>query len=223
MFKYNNPHSNQTLFSFEDQLNERMQKKVDFDLRTKKALGLSDMCERPFCYATIFNFQSRLTQYYVNTGENLLESVFDKLTEDQLKTLKINTDIQRTDSFFVASNIRNYSRIQLLVEVLIRLYRVLTEEDKKKYEKTFETYVKTTSGQYIYRLKKDDIGNKLDEIGKVYYCLYNELKENYKDKKIFDILARVYYEHFAVVEDKVEVKPPEKLASGTSGSLQSEE
>ncbi len=97
-------------------------KKADFDLRTKKALRLSDMCERPFCCATIFNFQSRLAEYYVNTGENLLESVFDKLTEDQLKTLKINTDIQRTDSFFVASNIRNYSRIQLLVEVLIRLY-----------------------------------------------------------------------------------------------------
>ena len=29
MFKYNNPYSNQTQFSFEDQLNERMQKKLE--------------------------------------------------------------------------------------------------------------------------------------------------------------------------------------------------
>ena len=79
-----------------------------FDLRTKAALGLSRIEEKPFSRATLFNFQNRLLEYEQKTGINLLEKVFDNLTAEQLKELKIKTDIQRSDSTLISSNIRNY-------------------------------------------------------------------------------------------------------------------
>jgi len=69
------------------------------------------MDDRAFCEATFFNFQNRLLKHFVETGENLLETVFDGLTKEQLKKLKIKTDIQKSDSFMAMSNIRNYGRV----------------------------------------------------------------------------------------------------------------
>lgn len=93
-------------------------KNIKFNLLTKVALGLQTIHEMPFTQATYFNTQNRLNQHFIKTGVNLLEKLFDNLTENQLKELKIKTDIQRTDSFQAASNIRRYSRLQLLVEML---------------------------------------------------------------------------------------------------------
>ncbi len=72
---------------------------IGFNLKTKVALGLHTIEEEPFSYQTIFNFQSRLVDFELETGVNLLEQVFDRLTQDQLKTLAVKTDIQRSDSF----------------------------------------------------------------------------------------------------------------------------
>lgn len=44
------------------------------------------------------------------------------------------------------SNIRNYGRVQLLIEMLIRLYRVLKEEDKEQFKDMLSKYNKQTSG-----------------------------------------------------------------------------
>ena len=41
---------------------------IDFDLRTRAALGLTDLETRPFSPATIFNFQNRLMTYQIQTG-----------------------------------------------------------------------------------------------------------------------------------------------------------
>ena len=112
---------------------EKLFKCIDFDILTRTALGLDTLDDTPFCQATFFNFQNRIKSHYEQTGENLLETVFDSLTAKQLKTLKVKTNIQRTDSFMAMSNIQNYGRLQLLIEVLIRLHRILTDEDKIRY------------------------------------------------------------------------------------------
>ena len=52
------------------------------------------MDDTAFCEATFFNFQNRILNHFVKTGENLLESVFDGLTEEHLKQVKIKTDIK---------------------------------------------------------------------------------------------------------------------------------
>jgi len=201
---------------------EKLFDSIKFNLLTKIALGLQTLDEVPFSEASIFNFQNKLNSYFIETGENLLERVFDHLTENQLKQLKIKTDIQRTDSFQAASNIRKYSRLQLLVEMLIRIHRVLTEEDKKQYEELFSPYVKKTSGQFIYRLETEDIPTELERVGKVYKEINDKLKPKYESIDggidIFKIFQRVYLEHFTEVDEKIIIHGPEEL---TSSCLQS--
>ncbi len=79
---------------------------IKFNLLVKTALDLKTIDEVPFTEATMFNFLTRINDHFVTTRENLLEKVFDALTDGQIKELKIKTDIQRTDSFQEASNIR---------------------------------------------------------------------------------------------------------------------
>lgn len=116
---------------------EELFTQIQFNILTRIALGLDTIEEQPFSMATIFNFQNRLQKHFCETGENLLESVFDNLTKEQLNSLKIKANIQRTDSFVAASNIRNYSRLQLLVEMILRIWRVLDKTDKANFSKLF--------------------------------------------------------------------------------------
>jgi hypothetical protein len=192
--------------------------RIDFDLRTRTAFGLHDLEETPFCPATFFNFQNRLLKHFVETGENLIEKIFDSLTESQLKKLKIKTDIQRTDSFQAMSNIRSYSRTQLLVEVLIRLFRILSEHDKQTLKETFVPYINQTSSAFVYGLKRTDIPHELEKIAAIYHNLYQQLKPTYSDTEVFKIFERVYNEHFRIVSDKITVRDSKEL---TSSSLQS--
>jgi len=197
---------------------EQMFQQIKFNLLVKTALGLNTINEIPFSEATMFNFLSRINNYFITTGENLLEKVFDSLTEKQLKELKIKTDIQRTDSFQAASNIRRYSRLQLLIEMLIRIYRILNERDKIEHKELFNRYISKTSGQYIYKLPAECISEELNNIAEVYHQINNQIKPSYEDLDIFKIFERVYLEHFAIVKEKIIIREAEQL---NSSSLQS--
>jgi hypothetical protein len=193
---------------------EQLFESIKFNILTKFALGLDALDDIPFCSASLFNFQNRISDHFNKTGENLLEQVFDQLTEDQLKTLKLKTHIQRTDSFMAASNIRNYSRLQLLIEMVIRIYRVLSDEDKQRFFEKFQAYINKSSGQYIYHLHAADLPHELEKIGQLYYWIYENLYATYAEFYIFKIFERVYQEHFTVVQEKITVKSSDQLHSG---------
>jgi hypothetical protein len=176
-------------------------------------LGLDDLERMPFCMATLFNFQNRLIDHFIKTGKNLFEQVFDHLTEQQLKQLKIKANICRTDSVMVASNIRSYSRLQLLIEMLLRIYRVLDEADQESCKTRFERYLGKSSGQYIYTLKSGDLCDELTMIGELYHWIDQHLRPHYQDEQIFKIFERVYQEHFSVVSGKVIVRSSEEMSS----------
>jgi len=194
---------------------EKLFDRIDFDLLTRTALGLDTLEETPFCPATFFNFQNRLLSHFASTGQNLIEGVFDSLTQQQLKTLKIKTNIQRSDSFMAMSNIRSYSRTQLLIEMLIRLHRVLSDEDKLRFKELLDPYTKQSSSQYIYNLQRTSIPHEQQKLGQLYHKLYESLKESYKDVEVFSVFERVYTEHFTTTDNKITVKPGKELNGST--------
>jgi len=89
-----------------------------FDLQVRYALGLHDLHEGYFDLRTLYYFRERLSRYNLEHGVNLLSQAFEDITDQQLKSLKIKTGMQRMDSTQVASNIMDMSRLQLLVEAL---------------------------------------------------------------------------------------------------------
>lgn len=199
---------------------DELMESVMFDLRFKTALGLSSLGEVPFSRATLFNFQNRILDYQQQTGLNLIERVFDNLSAEQIKKLSVKADIQRSDSTLVCSNIKKYSRLQLLIEVLTRLDRILEEEDRQFIAEQLQPYLKNGTDKYIYGLKANQLPHELENLGKVYYRVFEWMsrKEQYKDKQEFINFSRAYREHFVVVEGEVSSKPSEEL---TSSMLQS--
>ena len=195
---------------------DELMESVMFDLRFKAALGLVSIDEVPFSRGTLFNFQNRILEHEQQTGINLIEQVFDTLTAKQIKQLSLKTDIQRTDSTLISSNIRKYSRIQLLIEVLIRLERILDETDKQLIGEQLQAYLKTGSDKYVYGLKSNELPRELEKLGKVYHAVHTQIsgEDKYTGQKEFINFVRVYKEHFVVVNQEISSKPTEELNSG---------
>ena len=127
---------------------------INFNLLTRNALGMKTTDKTPFFEATSYSFQNRLRRHEELTCENLLEVQFKKLTAKQIKNLELKTGIQRTDSFQVMTNIKSQSRVELIVEVLISLYRVLDLSIKERFcELIARTSKKTASSLYAVLTK----------------------------------------------------------------------
>ena len=196
---------------------------IMFDLRTKSALGLSSIDEKPFGRATLFNFQNRIAAYEEKTGINLFEKTFEHLTSKQLEELSLKTKVQRTDSGLFTSNIRNYSRIQLLIETVLRTARIFTKEDKEALSEHISPYAKNGSQKYVYQLKSSDLPHELQKLGELYYAISQQIGEKYKDTKEYRIFQRAYQEHFTVIEKSVVAKDSKELHSGMLQSPDDEE
>jgi hypothetical protein len=189
-----------------------------YDVQVRRALGYRDLGEGHFELRTMYNFRQRLTRHMQETGQNLFEQVFEQITDEQLAAFELKTDKLRMDSTMIASNIREMSRLQLLVEVLQRVHRVLNEEDQQQYTEAFAPYLKGSSGQYIYRLKAGDVAEHLQGIGELMAQLTDELAARYGNEPAYQVLRRVFQEHFHVDEAALHPKAGEELKAS---SLQS--
>lgn len=192
---------------------EELFRNLNFNILTRYAIGVRSLEDDLFSEASIYNFQNKIIEHFVQTGKDLLTEVFDHLTAAQLKEFGIKTNIQRGDSFLIGSNIFDYTRLQLLIEVLLRLHRILKEEDKLIYSKILENYTKQTAGQYIYKIQKEDLPKEMSQLAKIYHHLYTSLESKYKEVAVFLVFKRAYVENFEVVENKIMAVSSSKLNS----------
>ena len=186
---------------------------IKYDLSIRAALGIFTYYGMPFSESTIFNFQNLINAYREETGVNLFEKVFDKLTLSQVEKYKVKTNIVRTDSFMVDSNIRKYGRLQLLIEILKRLYRILSRKDKKKLLEYFSAYLESTSERYLYDLKSSDLPHELDKIASVYFFLKTNLSASYKSRKEYQNFTRIFTEHFVIEAKDIKLREQSELDS----------
>jgi len=140
------------------------------------------------------------------------------VTDEQIEAFQIKTGKQRMDSTQIASNIRQMGRIQLLVTVIQRVQRMLSEEDQAHYAEAFAPFIQGHAGQYVYRMKREETDDHLQKIGELMQRLLTELKPNYETDPIYQVLERTFSEHFQVEQDTVQSKPNDQLSAN---SLQS--
>jgi hypothetical protein len=181
---------------------EELHDQILFNLQVRYALGLRDMSTVPFELRTLYYFRRRLSRHMQETGENLLDQVFVQVTDEQLESLELKTGQQRMDSVLISSNIRQFTRLQLLVEVVQRVWRMLTARDQAYYSEVFEPYCQGTAGQYCYRLKAEEVAEHLAAVGQVMEHLLRELEVRYTDQPTYRMLRRVFDEHYVLVAGK---------------------
>jgi hypothetical protein len=186
-----------------------------FDLQVRYALGLQDFDEQYFDLRTIYYFRAALCEYERKHDVNLIQKATEKITDKQIEKFKIRTGLQRMDSTQIQSNIQNMSRIQLLVEIIHRLHRILSPEDKKKYTENFSIYIKEDALHYIYRLKRDETKTRLGEIGEDLVFFAGEFKASYQHRTAYKNLVRVFDEHYRYEEEKIVIKQGKELSGST--------
>jgi hypothetical protein len=200
---------------------EEMYQHYLFDLQTRHALGLDNLGEEHFEMRTVYNFRQRLSQYMQEKGVNLLDRAFEQVTDEQLAAFEVKTGKQRMDSVLVASNIRRMGRVQLLVEVLQRVQRMLDPGDQAQYAEAFAPYLKGHAGQYVYRMKREEVEGHLQKIGEFMQRLLVALKPVYGGEAVYQVLEGVFGEHFQIKAETTDRLPmvaakPDEALSATS-------
>jgi len=197
---------------------EEMYDHFCFDLQVRYALGIRNLGEEHFELRTMYNFRRRVAQHMQKMGENLYAQALEQIADEQVKVYELKTHRLRMDSTQIASNIREVTRLRLLVEVLQRTHRMLSEADQHQYAEAFAPYLKGSAGQYTYRIRNEEYDEHLQQVGELMHKLVEALSDKYADEAAYQVLERVFNEHFAVEESTPRPKKGEEL---TADSLQS--
>jgi hypothetical protein len=198
---------------------EEMMENYYFNIQVRYALGYRNLGTGYFVLRTIYNFRDRLSQHMQETGENLFDKVFVQITDEQIEAFAVKTNQQRMDSTQIASNIRHSSRLRLLIEVLQRVHRCLPEAEQARWSEEFAPYVKEKAGQCVHRVKgKGAYDKHLQAIGELMMHLVEELAASYAEQPMYQMLVRVFGEHFVLEEKTLRTKKGKELSAD---SLQS--
>lgn len=189
-----------------------------YNVQVRYALGYHELGVGEFDLRTLYNFRQRLSQYMQQEGINLLEQAFEHITDEQLAKFQLKTGKQRMDSTQIASNIRQHGRLQLLVEVLQRVPRMLTETDQVRYAELLKPFMQGHPGWYVYQMKLSEFPEHIRRVGLVMHQLLTELKPHYSQRKEFQVLERVFGEHYRLEKSTVVPKAQKELGAN---SLQS--
>lgn len=190
-----------------------------YDLQVRYALGYDRLGDGDFEIRSLYYFRERLSRYNAEQGLNLLEKAFEQITDAQIVSLKVRTGMQRMDSTQIASNIVSASRLQLLVEGVQRLERILSEADKVRLAETLAPYTQDSAGHYTYRVKgKEAVQEHLQRIGQTIHALLQELQPAYHSEPAYQVLERLFADNFHLHENGPKAKENSEL---TSDSLQS--
>jgi hypothetical protein len=184
-----------------------------YNLQVRFALGYDEFGKGYFDLRTLYYFRERLSRYMQEKGINLLDQAFEQVTDQQIAAFRLKTGKQRMDSTLVASNIRRMGRVQLLVEVLQRVERMLNASDQERYAADFAPYVQGHAGQYVYHMKDDETDSHLQRIGEFMHQLLVELKPVYAAEPVYQVLERVFGEHFQLEQQGVVTKPNQALSA----------
>jgi hypothetical protein len=203
---------------------EELYDHFNFDLQVRYALGYHGLHEGHFELRTLYYFRQRLSKYNQEHGLNLVAQAFEDITDQQMVALKVKASIQRMDSTQIASNILDMSRLQLLVEGLQRLWRILSEAEKQGYAEWLGEYVKSGSGQYVYRVKgKEATALHTLQVGQAIYRLLEETKAVYGKTPIYQVLERLLKENFNLTKAGAQVKPNQEIGAGCLQSIDDQE
>jgi hypothetical protein len=191
-----------------------------FDLQVRYAVGCDRWDEANFDLRTLYYFRQRVSAYGLKTGQNLFQTVFQQVTDQQLEKLALKTGMQRMDSTQLASNIADLSRLELLVRLMQRVQAVLSPTDQAHFAELFAPYLREGAGQYVYRIKgKDETRAQLQRTGVQLHHLLTTLGEAYAAEPLWAVARRFFEENFKLVEQAVHTKTNAEITAGCLQSL----
>lgn len=138
---------------------EDLFEKCEFDLLTRRALGLVSLDDVVPSLDTYYLFRRRICAYQEKHGVDLMQKSFEQVAGEQVRMMKISGKCVRMDSKLIGSNIAKVSRYELI-------HRTLTKFLKHKYNLSVligtlheqaEAYLEEDPGKTVYHSDKDNL------------------------------------------------------------------
>ena len=195
---------------------EELGEKCDFDMLTRAAIGINNICTAAPSMETYYKFRSRLVEYNKSTGKDLMEDCFKQVTHEQVLELNISGKSIRMDSKLIGSNIANLSRYELIQRTLVKFLKefdlaLMGPEAQRKAAE----YLAENPEHTVYENDSDTVNNRLLQLGEFIHrilILYSLTSESYI------LLHRVFNEQYKVEDGKVILRNRKEIAAD---SLQS--
>ncbi len=182
-----------------------------FDYRVQYALGISDFDKERICINTIGNFRKRLYEYYETHSRDLLEEEISTLTDELIELSGMDTSLARQDSMMISSNCKKMGRLELIYTVNNSVVELLKEHAENTIPEICRHYLeeKDKSNQ-IYRLKKEEVSVKTEQLLKESLTLYEAVPADLQQEEAYQSLVRLIKEQTA--GDGTTPKKPKEIA-----------
>ena len=168
---------------------------IYFDVRYQYALRLTSEERPPISINTFSNFRQRVYAYEKETGRDLIKEEVENISEVIAKTLNIDNQKVRVDSFMVSSSCKNLSRIELVYTVNANFIKKLETIDKTLIPEVCMSYLeKGHKNKTIYKTRDQQNESKLKFLLKQSQMLYKVALENdakIRETKEFKLLKRM--------------------------------
>ncbi|MFO7945052.1 MAG: transposase, partial [Anaerolineales bacterium] len=193
---------------------EELYEQAKYNLQVRLAAGLHNLQEEIFTLRTIYNFRKRVREYAEETGINLMQKVFEQITDAQLEKLALETGWQRMDSTQVLSNLARMTRLELMVAVLQAVHKQLGESDQERYEERWEPYLEGRPHQVCFKIPTGEMKDNLLTIGQELDRLEEELAERAPESEALSLIRRVLEEQYTrEAEGTLQLRPGKEIAS----------
>jgi len=180
---------------------------------------LQDLRGEVFTLRTLYNFRSRVRKYAEETGVNLIQKVFEQVTDEQLEAVALATGWQRMDSTQILSNLAKMTRLELLVAVLQKVYRRLPKSMQERRAQDWAPYLTGRPHQVCYKIPVDEVGDHLATIGRELCSVETELAQQAAASEVLVLIRRVLEEQYErEAGGEVVLRPSGEVSAG---SLQS--
>ncbi len=185
-----------------------------FDYRVRYALGITEFEKERLCINTIGNFRKRLYEYSLATGRDLLREEIDQLTEALIELSGMDTSLARQDSFMISANCKNMGRLELVYSVNQNMVKLLKEKAPDLIPLNLEHYCeKKDQANQIYRLKKDEVPAKAEQLLKETLALVEKTPPELKETQAYQNLIRLAGDQIDFTLKEPRAKEANKLAS----------
>ena len=196
---------------------EELFEKIEFDLLTRKALGIEHISDAPPSLDTYYLFRRRLCDYYDKTQEDLLQKCFEQVTGSLVKLLKISGKSIRMDSKLIGSNIARQSRYELIHSTLVKFLKGnVLDRLPDDIRLQADAYLKEDSSKTVYRSDSDTLQSRLQAIGDFIHAI---LQQYHAESSNYGLLKRVFDEQYLTGEDGATRRPYRPTASRTPTTL----
>ena len=188
---------------------EDLFEKCEFDLLTRKALGMELLTDVTQSIDTYYLFRRRICEYQERTGIDLMQLCLEQLAGKHVHLLKISGKYVRMDSKLIGSNIARQSRYELIHTTLVKFLKTctLTHLSPEQEERAKE-YLKEDSSKTVYRSDSDTLQSNLARIGNFIMELLAVFPAT---SPAPDLLQRLFDEQYVVMDGKAVLRDKKEV------------